>query len=133
VNKQTALEKHIFISDFQIPDHDERSLEAVYKFITDFKPDKVHLVGDLLNFTSVGKYLKDPYYEVDLQDEIAIGRKVIGRLEKIARRANPKSKISWYAGNHEYRVESYLGRVAPELAKLQGDDSYLISVPISLN
>lgn len=124
-----ALERHLFLSDFQIPDHDERSIEAVMQFIPDFKSDVVHLVGDILNLTKVSKYDQDVYYRVSFMDEIEEGRKIISRLVKTIRKASPHARINYYSGNHEERLLKYLSSHAPQLADLYDDDGLILSLP----
>ena len=127
-------EKHVFLSDFQIPDQNDVALGLVNTFIQDFVPDKIHLVGDILNFTKVAKYDQDPYYHVGMRDEIAIGRKILKELIRVARKANPDTEIIWYEGNHENRLIKYLSRNASALAEITGDDGeYVNSIPHLFN
>lgn len=122
------MEKHIFLSDFQIPDQDDELIDLVYKFILDYKPDHIHLVGDILNLTKVSKYLQDVYDKVSFWDEIQEGRRVLNQLVKVGRKANPKVKITFFEGNHEERLLKYLASKAPELADLQDDGDYMLSL-----
>ena len=124
------LIKHIFLSDYQIPDQDDRSIALVNRFIGDFKPDKVHIVGDFLNFTKVAKYDQDPYYHKTMEDEIQEGRGILKQLVKTVKKANSKAEIIWYEGNHEARLIKYLGKNASALADITGEDGeYVISIP----
>lgn len=125
----TSSVKHLFISDFQIPDHDMKSILLVIKFIKDFNPDKIHIVGDYLNFTKVAKYDQDPYYHRTMQDEIRIGRKILKLIVDASRKINPESEIIWYEGNHEIRLIKYMSRNADALAEITNDDGeYVLSV-----
>lgn len=122
--------KHVFLSDHQIPDQDDKTIALVNKFILDFKPDKVHIVGDFLNFTKVAKYDQDPFYHKTMQDEIKEGRTILKELVAVSRKANAKTEIVWYEGNHEARLIKYLGKNASALAEITGDDGeYYISIP----
>jgi len=123
------MERHVFLSDLQIPDHDELTLKAVERFLADFKPDVLHLVGDILNLTKVSKYDQDPTYEVNLTDEIEEGKAVLGRLTRLVRKHNPKVQINFYSGNHEERLLKYLAAHAPQIALLHDDDGYYLSLP----
>jgi hypothetical protein len=132
--RQEGFQRHIFLSDYQIPDHDPKTIKAVNKFIKDFAPDKVHLVGDFLNFTAVAKYDQDPYYHKGMADEIKIGRQVLGNLVTNARNANPESEVLWYEGNHESRLIKYMGRNASALAEITDEDGEIInSIPHIFN
>jgi hypothetical protein len=120
--------KHLILSDLHVPDHNVRALEAVYKFIPDLKPDKVHLLGDLLNFTEISKYAPDPYYHFTITDEIHEAREILKRIGRLA-----KCEILLYEGNHELRLIKFLGRNAEQLAELDLDGERVISLPHLLN
>lgn len=123
-------EKHLFLSDFQIPDQNDVALELIYKFIEDFVPDKIHLVGDILNFTKVAKYDQDPYYHMGMKEEIDLGRKILKNLVNVARKVNPDTEVIWFEGNHENRLIKYLSRNASALAEITGEDGeYVNSIP----
>lgn len=129
-----GFERHVFVSDHQIPDHDEKTVKAVNKFIKDFAPDKLHIVGDFLNFTRVAKYDQDPYYHKNMADEIRIGREVLAKLVGVTRGANPDAEVIWYEGNHEERLTKYLGRNASALAEITDQDGEIInSIPHIFN
>mgnify|MGYP003802785681 CR=1 FL=1 len=119
----------MIISDLHVPDHDIKTLKLIYKFIPFYKPDYLDIVGDLVNFTKISKYTQDPYYEETLQDEIATAREVLQEIVETSRKANPNVVITLFEGNHESRLQKFLGRNAKELANLAFDDEYLISVP----
>lgn len=125
-----GFERHVFVSDYQIPDHDPKTIRAVNKFIKDFMPNKVHLVGDFLNFTAVAKYDQDPYYHKGMADEIKEGKKVLRNLVNTTMTANPKAQVIWYEGNHEKRLVKYMGRNASALAEIVDDSGEVInSIP----
>lgn len=125
------MEKHIFLSDLQIPDQNEKALEAVYKFITDYKPDFVHLVGDIVSFDKASSYTPDPRFHMSLEQEVELTKKWLDRLSYHVRKANKKGQIIWYSGNHEFRMIKYLFRNASALANLKDEDDndYVISIP----
>jgi UDP-2,3-diacylglucosamine pyrophosphatase LpxH len=131
--EKQGVAKHLFISDFQIPDHNTQALKSLYKFITDFKPDTVHNVGDFINCTKVSKFDQDPRYHMNLVNEIDIGRKVLKELVTVTRTANPNAKIIWYEGNHESRLTKYLNK-ADQLAGLVDEGGeYIVSIPHLFN
>lgn len=125
------LERHIWLSDFQIPEEDEQALSAVLKFIPDFKPDYVHFVGDILDLTKLSKYTQNVYDSHTFMDEIKIAKEILQRFVRVASKANKKCEFRFYSGNHEERAINYLARKAPELANLLNDngDDYLLSLP----
>lgn len=125
------MEKHIFLSDFQIPDQDDTAIELVFKFLKDYQPDYIHLVGDIVSFDKVSSYTPDPRNHVSLESEIEITKKLLDRLAYHARKANPDVTIQWFDGNHEYRLIKYLFRNASSLANIHDhdDDDFIISIP----
>lgn len=127
--KKPALERHLFVSDFQIPEYDEAAIQAVLSFVPDFQPDFIHFVGDILDLTSLSKYDKDVYDRHTFMDEITIGRAILKRFADIARKSQRSVKLRFYFGNHEQRSLNYLARKAPELADLESEDEYILSLP----
>lgn len=128
-NPRGRFSRHLFLSDLQIPDHNLKVLHLVKSFIKDFQPDYLYLLGDLINFTEASKY------EVvgdapSLGEEIETARKIIFDLVSTAREANPHIKITWFQGNHCYRLEKYLTRNADKLTDITDEDGErLITIP----
>lgn len=119
VENRERFERHLILSDLQIPDHDRKMVEIIRsQLIPDFKPDVLHLNGDIMNFSEAGKYDLPLDFEVTLGDEFDQAREVVFGLEKAARKANPKCEIEWREGNHELRLQKYLAKNAPALAKI---------------
>jgi UDP-2,3-diacylglucosamine pyrophosphatase LpxH len=51
------FEKHLFLADPHILDQNKIVVKIVVdKFIPEFKPNYIYLVGDLLNFTYLSKF-----------------------------------------------------------------------------
>ena len=124
------IEKHLFISDFQIPDHNAAAIKVVTQFMHDFSPDVLHLVGDMMNFSLAGNFSIEGGYDVSIGDEIRAAKIVIGNIVLEARKTNPKVRVIWYEGNHEYRLERYLAKNADQLIDLTDDDGdRIVSIP----
>lgn len=130
--KPARLERHLFVSDFQIPEHDEKAINAVLSFFPDFKPDYIHFVGDILDLTRLSKYEQDVYDRRSLKEEITVARAILECFMRIARKHNPKVKANLYEGNHERRMLHYLGRRANDLADLEDDGELILSLPYLL-
>lgn len=122
------MNKILVLPDFQIPDHDPKLLPLIHEFIGDFKPDHVFLIGDVLNLTGVASYEPHPHYTVSVKDEVEIAKPIIDRLVLVIRNANPKAKITWQLGNHEYRLERFLAKSANALFEIKRDGEYLVSI-----
>lgn len=113
------------LSDFHIPDHNVKLVKLINKFISDLKPDKVHILGDFLNFTAISSFLKDPYYHTTIQEELDDGKDVLSDIVKSAK----KAKIIFYEGNHEARMIKYLSKNALDIAELAINGDKIISLP----
>lgn len=118
------METHLVLSDFHIPDHNRHLLPPLYKLIKDLNPDKIHILGDLVNFTKVSKYDPDPYYSVKLSDEIDEASRVLRKIVSLS-----DAEILWYSGNHENRLIKYLARNALALADLDIKGEKVVSIP----
>ncbi len=117
-------ETHLVLSDFHIPDHNQHLLEPLYRFIKDLKPDKLHILGDFVNFTEASKYDPDPYYHKSLSDEIDIATKILAKFCRML-----PNKILWFEGNHCRRLLKYLSRNAIALADLNIEGEKVVSIP----
>ena len=108
-------EKIVVPSDFHVPFHDRQALSAFISFCKYFKPDKIFLNGDIIDFYAISRFTKDPGRALELQQEID---EAVGVL-KMIRKANPKAEIHYIKGNHEARLQRYLWSEAKELAGLK--------------
>lgn len=98
------------ISDLQVPFHDKRSVAAVATWIADLAPSRVACVGDLLDQTQVGKWVRGKAGEYDGQ--LAASRdKGIELMRDL--RITDLSR-----SNHDDRLEKYVREHAPALAGL---------------
>ena len=80
-----------------------------------WKPDKVIILGDLVDFYAISDFSRDPERTLKLQNEIDEAISVLTDIRKHAK----KVKISFLNGNHELRLRKYLWRHAKELNGLQ--------------
>jgi hypothetical protein len=125
VNKKSArLERHLFVSDFQIPEHDEKAINAVLSFIPDFNPDVIHFVGDILDLTKQSRFLPDVYDKHTLNDEIQEGKRILTLFRERAE----KAEFIYHFGNHENRQLQALAR-SQEFADLEMNGEYVLSLP----
>lgn len=122
--------RHIAFGDSQIPDVDQRAVEAVLRVNDDWKATDAWIMGDMINATTVGKYGFPASYDRDLNSEIQEGRGLMTLIAQRLKEANPDVKIKYLEGNHEYRLQKYLDKNARELALLtEGDGQQTISLP----
>lgn len=125
--------KHLFVSDFHIPDHNKGALKSLLKFIPDFAPDHIHILGDFLNFTKASDYLVVGACP-SLWEEIKEGRAILYDLVTLSRKANKDVEIEWYCGNHSFRLEKYLASGDNVLTDIEEEDGeLLVSIPHIFN
>lgn len=117
------MKKYLCLSDFHIPDHNVKLLPLIYRLINDLRPDAIYLLGDVINFTKVSKYVQDPHYNVDIDDEIREAKEILKQLKKRC------ENVIWIEGNHCARLTKYLACNAAVLATLEIDNEDVISIP----
>lgn len=109
----TKFEKSIFISDIHFPFHEKKSLKVVNAFMQWFRPDKIFLLGDVVDFYAISSFDKEPERITSLQSDINMCVDfLIGMREN-----NPQSDIYYLEGNHEHRLQKYLWK-HPEISSL---------------
>lgn len=122
--KRGKYNKHkriVQLTDLHIPFHDRKTLEAVFKFLEDFKPEQIILTGDVLDFYKLSNFDKDPFRLTTIQDEIDTAYPILKRLTELC------SEVHFIRGNHEERLIRYLKR-NPELASIK-----VLEIPKLLN
>lgn len=107
--------KGLVLGDPHFPFEDKKIIRVVNKFVKDFTPDYLFVVGDVVDFYEVSKFDKDPKRKSKLQYEIDKGVKWLEYLRSVC----PKAKIWFFEGaNHEDRLRKYLWK-HPELSSLR--------------
>jgi len=101
-NNGSNLERVLFIGDFHIPDHDEKLVNLLLKFIKFFKPHKCYILGDLIDCYPVSKFCKSIDRMGKLQAELDIAIPIIDQIQKYV------EDITFLEGNHEERIATYL-------------------------
>lgn len=123
-----VLRTHLILSDFHIPDHNQELIRPLLNLIKDLQPEKLHILGDFINLTKASKYDPDPYYHVELSEEIEEGTRILTKLRKVM-----KGEILWFEGNHELRLIKFLARNALALAELNIEGERIVSIPHLFN
>lgn len=102
-------EKWAIVGDTQCPFHDPRAVEIATQVIEQYKPDHIVFNGDIWDFWSISKHNPRRWERLahrTLQDEINIGIEV---QNKLARGLKYRGKLHQIDGNHEDRLEAFLG------------------------
>lgn len=111
---ETNMEKTLIIPDTHCPYEDKAALHAVMEFSKEYKPDKIKLLGDWVDFYALSRFDKNPDRITSLQNELDVADYYFGMLRKY----NPKADITMFEGNHELRLVKYL-RKNPEMSSLR--------------
>lgn len=108
------MEKCVIANDFHGPFRDKKTCNMLFNFIDREKPDKIILNGDVVDFYSISKFIKDPARKEDLQDELNDCYNLLWEFRDVA----PTTEIIFIEGNHEARLQKYLRSNAHALATL---------------
>ena len=117
-----------------LPFHDEAALEAQLQAIAVFKPHRIIILGDALDFAELSKYRQDPTFALTMQPAIDFLYSYLVRIRHIV---GKQCQISYCAGNHEARLNLYVVDNARALYGLKPggskpEDWPLMSVPVLL-
>lgn len=94
----------VAISDFHVPFQNKEFVKNFIEFISDYKPGKLIIVGDFVDFYDLSRFDKDPSRVGNLQKELDIAFSILYLLRK----ASPSTEIILVEGNHEDRLRKYL-------------------------
>lgn len=108
-------EKSVFLSDIHAPYEDKWCMYITERFLKWFKPNRVFILGDLVDFYQLSRFDKDPERIEDLQADIDAAVRV---LAMIRRSVGPRCEVVFFEGNHEVRLRKWLWN-HPEVASLR--------------
>lgn len=95
----------VALPDLHIPQHDVRSLNAVNKFLKDYRPDEIVYMGDFMDFDCISSHNKDNLRAVENErifEDYETATPIIDLHRKLTK------KITYIEGNHCERVERYV-------------------------
>lgn len=98
--------KAIILPDLQIPYHDEKAVEIALELVRDVKPDKIVLLGDLLDLDSFSKFTNIPLakeFAKSTQQAIIDAHNLLTMLRQLA----PRAEIVVLEGNHDRRMTDH--------------------------
>jgi len=101
------LKTVICLPDVHLTDKVPKEYLIVKKFIKDYKPDEIVLLGDFMDISSLSYWNKDKRRKMErsrYKKEIDTANKELDYLEKYTK------KITYLEGNHENWVEQYIDR-----------------------
>ncbi|MCG5459606.1 hypothetical protein PSH03_005389 [Micromonospora sp. PSH03] len=111
------MKRIVVLSDTQIPYHDRKALDAVYRFIGKYQPDEIASVGDDVDFPQVSRWHRgsEMEYRGNLQNHINQG---VTHFEAL--RAVHSGPIHVSRSNHMDRPLNYIRKYAPALMGVKG-------------
>lgn len=92
---------------------DWEATKAALAFIRYYRPVRVFLLGDHVDFSAFSRFEKPPTDAARIRDDVDECRKFLG----LVRESAPEARISYRKGNHEARLERHLWK-NDALAKL---------------
>jgi len=111
-----ADQTELILADLHIPYHDTTAIECALNYADPLQPDIIILLGDILDFYQISVFSKKPA-NASVNTELQKAEKFLSDL----RLRYPKSRIIYYLGNHEERLECYILKNADKLYDLVSD------------
>ena len=90
----------VIFPDAQIPFHDERALQAAHMVVRELVPDRVILLGDMIDFPAQSRFDTHPSHNGRVQEQLDRTHEMLAQIRSDA----PDSIIDYIPGNHEYRM-----------------------------
>lgn len=116
---KSEARKAVILPDLQFPHESPEALQIALKIITDVKPDKVVLLGDLLDLAAFSKYEQRPEFAAQTQEAIIRAHTLLANIRRIC----PHAEIAVLAGNHDQRLEKSILRNAMHAFGLKRADT----------
>jgi predicted phosphodiesterase len=104
------LEKWILIPDCHVPYHSREAVGLMLRAAQAIGATNAVILGDFADFWAVSSHPKSPERRADLQWEVDEVNKALDMLQHTF-----TGQVKYIAGNHENRLERYLGAQAPAL------------------
>lgn len=108
------MRRVLFYPDAQIPYHNPLMVRSLNKFIHEWVPDEVCIVGDFMDYPEPSAWSKGTKaeFEGSVFRDSEIGKRVLADI-----RRGYSGEITFIEGNHDLRPRVYLAKYAPALAE----------------
>jgi hypothetical protein len=106
----------LLLSDIQFPYHDRKAIDAVIRFVRDFKPDELNCVGDEMDSPQPSQWTKGKageYAGTFHRDRLGVHQMMAAFRDALGDKPFRVSR-----SNHGDRVEKYVAQYAPALGSL---------------
>lgn len=116
--------------DDMLPLHDPRALDIALQIIDVVKPDRVDVLGDLMDMEDwTDSFTRHPYYAGQLQRTIEAAHAYL----KAIRERVPQAEIRLFEGNHEARLRKAILTHLPAALDLRPADEIELGLPPALS
>lgn len=112
---KTEYERTAFLPDMHCPYLDGPAFRCMLAFLRTFKPEHIFVIGDVVDFYQLSRFVKNPARMMELQADIDAANLALRQIRKAA----PQAKIRLLKGNHEMRLQKFLWSAAAELVSLR--------------
>jgi len=113
-----------------VPLHDPRALDIVLQIVDMVQPDRVDVLGDLLDMSDwTDRFTHNPNYSRQLQPTLLAAH---GWLRAIRERV-PHAEIRLFEGNHEKRMRTAITKHLPAALGIRSVDEIELDLPPSLS
>lgn len=116
MNYMKPLARHLVLPDVHVPFQDDPAVAAWLRFSEGYKPDVIHVIGDVLDCYTLSRFDKNPARKSSIQDEADAASILLTEV----RRLNPNAAIHFSEGNHEARLRTTLWGPSKVLAPIRG-------------
>lgn len=108
------MNRELYISDIHFEYENKSAWKLFLKVIREIDPHIIYLGGDILDCYGISDFDRDPTRAMGFQAECDYASERLLEVRELA----PGAEIFFEDGNHEYRLNKYLLRKAPELFSL---------------
>jgi Calcineurin-like phosphoesterase len=110
------------------PFHDERAIDVMMQALALYRPDRLVIVGDFVDYAQLSRFQQEPQWAQTMQATI---QEAYDLLCKFRKTAGPDCKIDFVPGNHETRMQRAIVNNNPALMNLTrpGEKYPIYSIP----
>ena len=98
------IEQTLVIGDIHFPYQDKRAIKLILNWIKEYRPNKIILNGDIIDFDQFARFPTPVKRLVELPKDIKTAQSFFAAI----RRYVPTAEIIYLVGNHERRFEASL-------------------------
>jgi len=104
--------KIVCLGDQHIPFIDKKAHLAVVNFLTKFKPDKIILLGDLIDLWQISSFDKSPHRDNCVYKDLQQAKQYLQEIRELA------PEVIYLFGNHEDRMRKQVWKYVPEYRRI---------------